>query len=120
MGNGRVAMNGNGADIHQLFGPCYSVPGVMTLKLTDPSVKAENHRIQGSAGYITKLTDTATGAPVGELTDYSHPTEPVFIRRFNLHRPLSFALKSTFETTDTTDAFGSRAVGAPSRSPMAA
>lgn len=30
IGNGRVAMGGEGADIVQLFAPCYSMPGVMT------------------------------------------------------------------------------------------
>ncbi len=106
VGNGRVAMGGEGADILQLFAPCYSVPGVMTLKLTDPAVKAENHRIRGSAGYLTTLTDTATDAPIGELLDYIYVTAPVFIRKFTLNRPLDFAFETPFGVTDTSAVYG--------------
>ncbi len=106
VGNGRVAMGGEGSDILQLFAPCYSVPGIMTLKLIDPSVKAVNYRIRGSAGYLTTLTDKATDAPVGELLDYTHATAPVFIRKFTLNRPLAFAFETPFPVTDTSAVFG--------------
>ena len=48
VGNGRVAMGGEGADILQLFAPCYSTPGVVTLKMTDDTVIAQNYRVGGS------------------------------------------------------------------------
>ena len=99
IGNGRVAMAGEGADIVQLFAPCYSLPSVLTLRLADPSVSAQSYRIGGSAGYVTKLT--RNGIPVGEITDYTHPDLPVFIRRLTLTRPLSFALDSPFPKTNT-------------------
>lgn len=108
VGNGRVAMGGEGADLIQLFAPCYSLPGVVTLKLTDPAVKAENYRIRGSAAYVTKLTDTATDTPVGELTDHTHPTDPVFIRRLHLTRPVTFVMESAFSMTDTSAVYGGR------------
>lgn len=112
VGNGRTAMGGEGADIIQLFAPCYSIPGIITLHLCEPSVTAENFRIRGSAGYITKLTETASNgsSTVGELTDYTHPTSPVFIRRFDLERPLRFQLQSPFRTVDTTNIYAGRAV----------
>ena len=106
VGNGRVAMGGEGADILQIFAPCYSVPGILTLKLTDAAVIAENYRIRGSAGYVTKLTHTVTHKPVGELTDYTHPTAPVFIRRFKLYRSVTFVLESPFSMTDTSAVYG--------------
>ena len=64
IGNGRVAMAGDNADITQLFAPCYSLPSVLTLRLTDPTVSTQSYRIGGSAGYVTKLTQN--GTPVGE------------------------------------------------------
>ena len=62
IGNGRVAMAGEGADIVQLFAPCYSLPSVLTLRLTDHTVSTQSYRISGSAGYVTKLTLTPTNA----------------------------------------------------------
>ena len=99
IGNGSVAMGGEGADICQLFAPCYSIPGVMTLRLADASVTARNHRIRGTAGYLTKLF--RDGVPVGEITDYTHPTRPVFIRRLRLDCSLDFLLDSPFRTVCT-------------------
>ena len=55
IGNGRVAMGGEGADIVQLFAPCYSMPGVMTFRLNEASVRATCYRIRGTAGYLTRL-----------------------------------------------------------------
>ncbi|MBQ3507399.1 MAG: hypothetical protein IJA91_02510, partial [Clostridia bacterium] len=101
VGNGSVAMGGEGADIVQLFAPCYSIPGVMTLRMTDLTLRARNHRIRGSAGYVTTLTDAENGNSVGQITDYTHPTLPVFIRRFNLSRPVAFSLESPFRTVHT-------------------
>ncbi len=105
IGNGYVAMGGEGADILQLFAPCYSMPGVMTLKLADPDVNAKNFRIRGSAGYLTTLTDEAADAPIGELLDYTHATAPVFIRKLTLTRPLTFAFETPFRVTDTSAVF---------------
>ena len=99
LGNGRVAMAGEGADILQLFAPCYSLPGVMTLRLTDGSITPHGYRIRGSVGYLTKLT--AEGEEIGEITDYTHPTLPVFIRRFRLSRPVDFKLESPFRMSNT-------------------
>ena len=38
VGNGRVVMGGEGADILRVFASCYSIPDVMRLKLTHPDV----------------------------------------------------------------------------------
>ncbi len=108
IGNGRVAMAGEGADILQLFAPCYSLPNILTLRLTDPAITAESYRVGGSAGYITKLTKN--GEPVGEITDYTHPDLPVFIRRVSLARPVDFLLESPFETANTDSLYAGRAV----------
>lgn len=107
IGNGRVAMAGEGADIVQLFAPCYSLPSVLTLRLTDPTVSTQSYRIGGSAGYLTKLT--RNGEPVGEITDYTHPDLPVFIRRLTITWPLSFAVDSPFPKTNTDAIHGGRA-----------
>ena len=108
VGNGRVAMGGEGADILQLFAPCYSVPGIMTLKLSEEGVAARSFRIRGSAGYYTQLT--ANGEAVGEIIDYTHPTLPVFIRRLALRRPLRFRLESPFSAVTTDHLYGGRAI----------
>lgn len=99
IGNGRVAMAGEGADIVQLFAPCYSLPSVLTLRLTDPAIRTHSYRVSGSAAYVTKLTQN--GTLMGEITDYTHPTLPVFIRRLNLTTSLTFAVESPFPMTDT-------------------
>ncbi len=106
IGNGRVAMGGEGADIVQLFAPCYSVPGVMTLKLIEENITIQSYRIRGSAGYFTTLTDTKNETSVGSLLDYTHPHAPVFIRKVSLGRPMTFAFASPFGVTDTTAVFG--------------
>lgn len=106
IGNGCVAMGGEGADIVQLFAPCYSVPGVMTLRMNAPTVTAECYRIRRSPSYITKLTEN--GDPVGEITDYTHPTLPVFVRRMCLQKPITFALESPFRTVNTDNLYGGR------------
>ncbi len=107
IGNGRVAMGGEGADILQLFAPCYSIPGVMTLRLAHSAVVARNHRIRRSAGYLTKLFEA--DSPIGEITDYTHPTLPVFIRRLRLDRSVEFLLDSPFRTVNTDTLYGGRA-----------
>ncbi len=107
IGNGRVAMGGDGADIVQLFAPCYSIPGVMTLRLADSAVTARNHRIRGSAGYLTKLFET--DRCIGKITDYTHPTLPVFIRRVQLERPVEFLLASPFRAVNTDNLYGGHA-----------
>ena len=108
VGNGRVAMAGVGADIEQIFAPCYSLPGVLTLRLVDKSITTDSYRVGGSAGYLTKLS--LDGEELGEITDYTHPTLPVFIRRFRLNRPVDFKLESTFRTDNTDDLYGGRAL----------
>ena len=108
IGNGRVAMGGEGADILQLFAPCYSLPGVMTLRMNEALIKADSYRIRGSAGYVTKLT--ADGVSVGEITDYTHPTLPVFIRRLCLAHPVTFTLESPFRVVNTDNLYGGRAL----------
>ena len=100
VGNGRVAMASEGADILQLFAPCYSLPGMLTLKLTDDTLQANKFRMAGTAGYVTKVCDAA-GEVLGEILDYTHPTEPVFIRRLRLSVPLTFSLESSFEARNT-------------------
>ena len=107
IGNGRVAMAGEGADIVQLFAPCYSLPSVLTLRLTDPATTAQGYRISGSAGYVTKLT--RNGQSVGEIIDYTYPTFPVFIRRLHLEHPLTFRLESPFHAVNTDSIYGGRA-----------
>ena len=108
IGNGRVAMGGEGADILQLFAPCYSMPGVMTLRMNQGGIEAKNYRVRGSAGYLTRLTEGEN--PVGEITDYTHPTLPVFIRRLSLTHPVTFTLESPFRTVNTDHLYGGRAV----------
>jgi hypothetical protein len=103
VGNGKVAMGGSGADIVQLFAPCYSMPNIMSLRASDQTIVALNHRIRGSACYVTTLC--AQGKEIGTLTDFAHPTLPVFIRRFSLVQPIDFLLESPFQPIDISAVF---------------
>ena len=98
VGNGKVAMGGLGADIEQLFAPCYSLPSVMSLHMLDRTIIAHNHRIKGSACYVTDLEKD--GQRIGQMTDFTHPELPVFIRCFSLDFPLTFSMESAFSTTN--------------------
>ena len=109
VGNGRVAMGGKGADICQLFAPCYSLPSILSLRLADAALTAQSHRVRGSAAYVTTLTDVSDGSHVGELTDYTHPTAPVFIRRLRLARPVPFNLETAFSPVNTDALFEGKA-----------
>lgn len=107
VGNGKVAMGGLGADIVQLFAPCYSMPGVLSLRLSDRTIVAQSHRVRGSACYVTTLC--AQGKKIGTITDLAHPALPVFIRRFSLEQPIEFLLESPFAPTDISAVFGGAA-----------
>lgn len=108
VGNGSIAVACEGADIVQFFAPCYSLPGIMTLRLHESDLMAQSFRLRESAGYITRIMDGEN--VIGEMTDYTHPTSPVFIRRMTLTRPLTFAFESPFPTTNTDRIYGGRAV----------
>lgn len=108
VGNGSVAVGCEGADIIQFFAPCYSLPGIMTFRLSEPGLTARSFRIRGSAGYVTRITEG--DATIGEMTDYTHPTLPVLIRRLKLVRSLSFTLESPFRTVNTDHLYHGRAV----------
>ncbi len=101
VGNGSVAMSGEGADIIQIFAPCYSLPSVLTLRLKQPDIAAINHRIRGSAAYVTYLKNMQTGTVLGEMIDYTHPHLPIFIRRLSLHVPVTFDMDSSFLKAET-------------------
>lgn len=108
VGNGSVAMGCEGADIVQIFAPCYSMPGVMTLRMTESDLTFQSFRIRGSAGYMARISDGEK--LIGEMTDYTHPTLPVLIRRVTLSRPLSFLLESPFHPVNTDGVYQSRAI----------
>ena len=98
VGNGKVAMGGLGADVEQLFAPCYSLPSVMSLRILDRTIVAHNNRIKGSACYVTDLEKD--GKVIGRITDFAHPELPVFMRCFSLDLPLTFSMESVFVAAD--------------------
>ena len=95
IGNGRVAGYFRGADVLQLFGPCYSVPSYFSLSLCEKGVSCAEHRLAGTGIWRTDLS--VGGEDIGFLEDAAHPERPAFLRRLRLARPLRFALETGCE-----------------------
>ena len=70
------------------------MPSVLSLLASDKTILAQNHRVRGSDCYVTTLS--AKGKEIGTITDYTHPSLPVFIRRYSLKHPMHFTLNSPF------------------------
>lgn len=99
VGNGQVAAYLQNADILQVFGPYYSTPSALSMRLQGPPITSQNQRIGGSGNYVTNLQkgiDT-----IGKITSFTHPTLPIFIRVFDLVAPITYALQSDFPLQDT-------------------
>ena len=102
IGNGRQAGYFRGADILQLFGPCYSVGAFFSLTLREKDAECADSRLAGTGLWRSDIS--LGGAAAGHLVDAMHPERPIFLRRFHLERPLCFEFKTEYE--DTRDVFG--------------
>ena len=90
LGNGRLAAYEAKADIIQLFGPPYSSPSLLQMKLIDSTIQIKSEREIGTA--IWNHTLIKKGKVIGTITDFVDPKLPCLIRKFNLRQPITFSL----------------------------
>ena len=93
VGNGRVAAYLAGANIEQIFAPCYSAPSFMSMY----SVKKFNytiHRLHNMPVYHTVIATEKQKA--GEIFDFSDAELPIFYRVLKLESPIAFEFSSKF------------------------
>ena len=90
LGNGRLAAYETKADIIQLFGPPYSSPSLLQMKLIDSTIQIKSEREIGTA--IWNHTLIKKGKVIGTITDFVDPKLPCLIRKFNLRQPITFSL----------------------------
>ena len=97
VGSGMTAAYIRNGDIIQLFGPCYSMPSVLSMKLAGEDLICVSRRRRKAVIWRTDITDRG-GNKIGSMIDFCHPERPVFIRRFSLSTGIVFSLDSEFET----------------------
>jgi hypothetical protein len=113
LGNGLMAVYEAKCDIIQLFGPPYSSPSVLTMKIDDASLVIKSEREKGSA--IWKHAISKDGKIIGTVTDFVDSDLACFIRKFDLSQTVTFSLKfnsklriikntASFKKTDLNDA----------------
>lgn len=90
LGNGRLAAYEAKADIIQLFGPPYSSPSLVQMKLADAAILVKNKRETGTA--IWTHTLIYKGSPIGTITDFVDSQLPCLIRKFDLKRQVAFSV----------------------------
>lgn len=90
LGNGRMAAYETDADIIQLFGPPYSTPSLLSIKLNKKAVNVKNNRIKRTAIWEHKLT--RDGKSIGTITDFIDTQLPVFVRKIVLEDSISFTM----------------------------
>ena len=94
IGNGRLCVYGQQADILQAFGPPYSAPGMFTMRLEgdwnissvrEPRTAVWHHEIAGGTGTAVRLTDFVTDG------------QCAFVRRFRAAAPVRFSVEIRME-----------------------
>ncbi|MDB5024932.1 MAG: hypothetical protein JWP78_2687 [Mucilaginibacter sp.] len=90
LGNGTMAVYEAKADVIQLFGPPYSAPSAMEIKL-DTAIKVVSERENGTA--IWKHVLFSDNKKIGEMTDYIVAGIPGFIRQIKNTQPLIFTIQ---------------------------
>lgn len=90
LGNGKMAVYETRADVIQLFGPPYSAPSVMEMKL-DTTIGVVSEREKGTA--IWRHTLFSANKKIGEITDYVVAGIPGFVRQIKNTQSLTFIIK---------------------------
>ncbi|HEX3080214.1 MAG TPA: hypothetical protein VHQ04_07110, partial [Puia sp.] len=96
IGNGNMAAYGAGADIIQVFGPPYSAPSLLDLKLTDSTIQVVSTREMGTAIWTHELK--RGNVLVGKIVDLMDTLSPIFIRRFEMNEPVIFNVHANGRT----------------------
>jgi hypothetical protein len=90
IGNGRLAAYESQSDILQLFGPPYSSPSLLEMKLLDSTIVITSEREYGTA--IWKHTLVKNVNTIGVITDFVDSELPCLIRKFDISEPLKYEL----------------------------
>ncbi|MEC5144017.1 hypothetical protein [Chitinophaga sp. 212800010-3] len=89
IGNGRLAIYENKADIIQAFGPPYSAPSVLDMQLNG-HLAVTSRREKGTAIWQHELY--RDGKKIATLTDFVADSLPCFIRKIQCTEPVSFRI----------------------------
>ncbi|MGI6705109.1 MAG: hypothetical protein ACOX6S_02205 [Clostridia bacterium] len=91
LGNGKMAVYGQGPDLIQVFGPPYSSPSFMQMQLLEENgLEVRSEREPGTAIWNHRIFKA--GRYIGIMTDLVDSQLPCFIRRIRLEEPLDFLL----------------------------
>lgn len=89
MGNGKYCVFGQGSDIESVFGPSYSSPSYIELKLNQHTTTS-SVRIQGTA--IWQHTLFQNEKKIAVITDFVDNLLPIFVRKIDCYQEFSFEL----------------------------
>ncbi|MFV0402247.1 MAG: hypothetical protein ACK5LX_16745 [Oscillospiraceae bacterium] len=91
LGNSKMAAYGEGPDLVQVFGPPYSAPSFLTLRVDSGlDLEVRTERLPGSAIYRHSLF--SGGVIIGEMIDFVDAKLPVLVRSFWLTMGLTLRL----------------------------
>jgi hypothetical protein len=95
IGNGGMLAYGVGPNIEYLYGPPYSSPPVLGMKLEppEPGFSADSVREEGTAIWRHRITDRS-GAPIAEITDFMLPDRNVLTRDIEAKAGIRFAIEA--------------------------
>ena len=96
VGNGQACAYLRDGNIRELFAPYYTMPPVLSLFRADQQSgdQVSTYRHENSGIFTTKIRRAALG--MTELTDFTVPNSPVFVRRVVTQQPVTFELNSGF------------------------
>lgn len=106
LGNGLICAYGQGPHIMQVFGPPYSQPSMMTVRVTGSAAAAVSRREAGAAIWHHEVRDG--GSVVARMSDFAVADRPVLARRIEAREPLRLHVAPTPGVTvvDNTERFG--------------
>ncbi|MCL5270824.1 MAG: hypothetical protein M1457_09815 [bacterium] len=111
MGNGRLCVYGRGLDLPQIFGPQYSAPTALGVRVpVEPDWIIRAERVPGTA--VWRHTIGAAGSEAARIEDFVDYEHPFFVRRMELAQPLTLMLDFDKLSTQTenTRRFESRGI----------
>ena len=96
VGNGQACAYLRDGDIRELFAPYYTMPPVLSLYRTQasPTDTVKTYRYTDSGVSVT-LLERSQGEKT-EITDFTVPDHPVFLRKIVTDTPISFDMHSDF------------------------
>ncbi|MHB1484714.1 MAG: hypothetical protein ACYCYI_08620 [Saccharofermentanales bacterium] len=92
IGNGKVCTYFRGPEIIQMFGPNYSTPNALSMKMVNGGISFEAQRITDTAIWNHKLYEF--NCSIGEVTDFTAKDSPVMIRDMNFDKIIEWDIIS--------------------------